>query len=720
LRQEKLPKCLFKYKKILDSFFARQSKNGALLYTATGRIEWFSWVVPLATNFTEKQIKRMRISSLLMPYRERDAAGHKKRFFSPSTGRFVFFLKTNQRTEYKYHLGVGYETRYQPFGILGNGSNIKIGKNKFLLLFNLEYCHVDRILLEDPSRFDLVIDDKKRVLAFSRYFFDLIQPFQGKIIKKHAKDFFIKRDWQKMVGEQNRKSKLLKRIKRYSKHKWIKRFSCRFDSKASLRNFWKDTVNTWTVQGDYAECSLKSDLGFLTCKRPVGHYNRDIQVKLTFEGTLINGPKIYIYSHPGDMDPKQVTPDVDGYLFGLAPNGIIRLRYRTKTLFNIFLKDTGKSDKHEMLVQKVGGCFCIFLDGKLVLEHYHFDHTISRKLKYCGIMVTNPQKIFNFEVSSRISLLKHEDMPQREPELRLKSKKNRTFRLKTFNEISPSQKHPEQIIRFDDITEIKKYEKKLLAAEREKKEYIDSLEKELKEARTIQRSIIPASLPSVAGLDVAAKFIPSGIVGGDLYDMIPLNQRNVAVLLFDVSGHGLAAAFIASMAKLSFANNISKYSSPSQIMTVVNSELEKNIKTNHFVASVLGILDIQAMKFNYCNCGHIPPLWYRHNDKRITSLEIGGLPLGVIPQIDTKDQSIELDKEDCLFFHTDGLNECTNQKKERYGMSNVKKSFMKNLGKNAETMLDGIDFNRKLFTKNTPNEDDITMLAVNVKSNCNP
>ena len=63
-------------------------------------------------------------------------------------------------------------------------------------------------------------------------------------------------------------------------------------------------------------------------------------------------------------------------------------------------------------------------------------------------------------------------MPQREPELSWKSKKNRTFRLKTFNEISPSQKHPEQIIRFDDITEIKKYEKKLLAAEREKKEYI--------------------------------------------------------------------------------------------------------------------------------------------------------------------------------------------------------------------------------------------------------
>ena len=80
-----------------------------------------------------------------------------------------------------------------------------------------------------------------------------------------------------------------------------------------------------------------------------------------------------------------------------------------------------------------------------------------------------------------------------------------------------------------------------------------AIRNELETARQIQLSILPRELPAIAGLDIAARYIPMTSVAGDFYDFLVVDEKRVGVLMADVSGHGMPAALIASMLKIAFA-----------------------------------------------------------------------------------------------------------------------------------------------------------------------
>jgi serine phosphatase RsbU (regulator of sigma subunit) len=79
------------------------------------------------------------------------------------------------------------------------------------------------------------------------------------------------------------------------------------------------------------------------------------------------------------------------------------------------------------------------------------------------------------------------------------------------------------------------------------------IQKELETARQIQQSILPQSVPRMAGLDIAARYVPMTAVAGDFYDFIVLDDKRIGILVADVSGHGMPAALIASMLKIALA-----------------------------------------------------------------------------------------------------------------------------------------------------------------------
>jgi serine phosphatase RsbU (regulator of sigma subunit) len=715
MKNLKLPKCLLKHKEFIQSLSTRMLRSVLILYDNKGRIKWSNWDLPEATQFTEKQLKRMNIKDILLPMEISNRDILDSDLYSLEKEHFTFRLKTNRSTKRIYSRLLGYESRYEPFGISGTGTRIQVAKNRFLLITIMNYYSFEKMLRADPSRLYLRVDRKQIVRLFSMAFFDLVNPHPGPILGESLKNFFNSKDWARV--EKTRKTCInkLKQIQRASRGAWKKQYACNFNDPGVFRNFWKDAFTSWTTGRHGAVSRLRSDLGFLTFKKPVNHYDRDIMVKITYMGPLNNGICPYINGVPGAMDPKQNTPDTLGYLAVFSKNWL-RFRCRNRILAWNLDERINEPGPHELTFKKIGGCLILELDGKKIFEHYQLNPIFSRELKYCGVMVHDTERIINFEIHNRISLLKHSEWFYKEPEIRLKNLPDRMYRMNAY----PLQ-HTASPLNFydvclDDITELKEYQKKLEKTEREKSRYIERLEDDLEKARKIQQSIIPGELPEIKGLDIAAKFIPSGVVGGDLYDVIPLDGNLVAFLLFDVSGHGLDAAFIASMAKMAFANNIPRYGSPSEIMQAVNIELEKNIKTNHFVASILGILDLSKLRLDYCNCGHIPPLIYSKKSNRIDSLKIGSLPLGVTSEINIKVETLELQENDQLLFHTDGLNECMDRKKNMFGMSSLKKSFGKYLKYGAKMLVDRIENDRRRFTGDRPNEDDITILAIGVKN----
>src|SRR6202041_2762466 len=102
---------------------------------------------------------------------------------------------------------------------------------------------------------------------------------------------------------------------------------------------------------------------------------------------------------------------------------------------------------------------------------------------------------------------------------------------------------------------------------------LQTIQKELETARQIQLSILPAEVPKLEGLDIAARYIPMTSVAGDFYDFIVVDEKHLGILIADVSGHGMPAALIASMLKIALAAQVPHAADPAQVLSGLNQAL---------------------------------------------------------------------------------------------------------------------------------------------------
>src|SRR5208337_581931 len=111
-----------------------------------------------------------------------------------------------------------------------------------------------------------------------------------------------------------------------------------------------------------------------------------------------------------------------------------------------------------------------------------------------------------------------------------------------------------------------------------------TIKHEMETARQIQLSILPREIPSLPGLDMAARYIPMTSVAGDFYDFIQIDEKRIGVLVADVSGHGMPAALISSMLKIALASQTAFASDPARVLTGLNQALCGKFK-GHFVTA---------------------------------------------------------------------------------------------------------------------------------------
>ncbi len=281
----------------------------------------------------------------------------------------------------------------------------------------------------------------------------------------------------------------------------------------------------------------------------------------------------------------------------------------------------------------------------------------------------------------------------------------------------------------DTLIEEKELKKELLARQK-------SMNEELSRARKIQQNLLPKSFPSNMGLKFYASYIPMETVGGDFYDVqvfpnpdeVPMDK--VGVLIADVSGHGVPAAFIASMAKISWQNNFEQYKTPSAILQRLNLQMVENTAGN-FLTAFLGIFETRVRHnaslglnlnsessqwrglFTYASAGHFSPYIIRKNMDSIT-LKVKGQLIGVFQNIRIEEYAVDYYQGDRFIFFTDGLLEIKNHEGELLGEERLYQIFdaSKDLeGKaSCEFILQGLwDFSDG---KNV--EDDITLLIIDV------
>lgn len=235
---------------------------------------------------------------------------------------------------------------------------------------------------------------------------------------------------------------------------------------------------------------------------------------------------------------------------------------------------------------------------------------------------------------------------------------------------------------------------------------------ELDVARALQIAILPATFPPARGCDGAARMIPATTMGGDFYDFIELPGGRIGIVMADVSGKGVPAAFFMAVSRTGLRDLASAHTSPGACLAQTNEELCGQNPLDLFVTVFYCIFDPVTGILCYANGGHNLP-YVRHADGSVDALNgAGGLVLGAMRAMQYPDHSIQLRAGDCLVLYTDGVTEAFNPANEAYGDDRLV-AEIKSGGAGASTILvDRICRSVGDFAGTAPQSDDITLVVL--------
>jgi sigma-B regulation protein RsbU (phosphoserine phosphatase) len=193
-----------------------------------------------------------------------------------------------------------------------------------------------------------------------------------------------------------------------------------------------------------------------------------------------------------------------------------------------------------------------------------------------------------------------------------------------------------------------------------------SMSAEMQAARRIQEAILPSEMPILGDWTISACYSPMSSVAGDFYGFPSAHPDSLNVIIADVMGHGVPAALIASMIKVSVFAGAEKMRSAPAILDDLNSTLCKDAPGQYASAAYM-TLDRRGGIGRYTSAGHPPPLLRRRTAKRIDRLDQSGLLLGVKADQIYREAVFRFDKGDRLLLYSDGLTEPENQAGVSFG-----------------------------------------------------
>jgi sigma-B regulation protein RsbU (phosphoserine phosphatase) len=192
------------------------------------------------------------------------------------------------------------------------------------------------------------------------------------------------------------------------------------------------------------------------------------------------------------------------------------------------------------------------------------------------------------------------------------------------------------------------------------------LNTDLATAREIQRSLLPTGAREVPGLDLAAAYAPARELGGDFYDFLPYGEGRLAMTLGDVSGKGTAAALFASLAIGILREHVFAHPCPpAEMLGMLNTRLHAARLESRFIATLFSVYDAGTRRLTISNAGGPYPLLVR--DGVVQSIRVAGIPLGLFPDTQYDEVTVDLVPGDTVLFASDGILESANAAQEEFG-----------------------------------------------------
>lgn len=241
------------------------------------------------------------------------------------------------------------------------------------------------------------------------------------------------------------------------------------------------------------------------------------------------------------------------------------------------------------------------------------------------------------------------------------------------------------------------------------------LEASLGVAKRRQRVMLPPP-PSIDGYEFDSAYYPAAEISGDFYDFVELGPGRVAVLIGDVSGHGVEAAIVMGMAKKALSIFARSASGPKEALVVGNDDLCGDLDSETYLTAICAFLDAPAGRMVLARAGH--PLPVLVNPKRKVPHELlksPGMMLGMNPgQIfanSVEELAVDLVAGDTVFLYTDGLVEARNRSLEQYGLDRLLDVLDRHAKDRPSKLLQAVRESLDEFRSGAEPEDDITMIA---------
>jgi phosphoserine phosphatase RsbU/P len=250
---------------------------------------------------------------------------------------------------------------------------------------------------------------------------------------------------------------------------------------------------------------------------------------------------------------------------------------------------------------------------------------------------------------------------------------------------------------------------RLVERERERQR----LEQEIGIARDIQQALLPKNFRDYPHIAVSGVNFPCLSVGGDYFDVFPLDDRRTAFLLADVSGKGLGAALVTTMLQGALSG-MTLGTDPARVLNHVNRFLCDHVEVGRYATMFFGIID-DAGRLEYINAGHPSPVLLR-NETAEEAFTEGSFPVGLVPEAEFCTAKLQLEPNDTLVLYSDGVTEAMDPDEQLYGVARLRGVLT---GKNEmpldeiqKTVLESVEN----FARGARQADDLTMLLVRFRA----
>jgi serine phosphatase RsbU (regulator of sigma subunit) len=233
-------------------------------------------------------------------------------------------------------------------------------------------------------------------------------------------------------------------------------------------------------------------------------------------------------------------------------------------------------------------------------------------------------------------------------------------------------------------------------------------------AGRMQASLLPEKMPEIPGWQIAASWRPARETSGDFYDVIPLGDDKVGIVIADVVDKGMGPALLMTISRTlirTYADELSD--KPEELLKITNQRILADIHSGIFVTLFYGVIEISTGKLTYSNAGQPPPYLYKGKQREtVAVLEKTGMALGVSEEETWYSRVVDVPPGSVLFLYTDGVLDARNAQGEYFGdrkLLNIFREYPSNIADIIhEALISGIF----TFARGEAQLDDITLMVL--------